>query len=101
VGVTRICRRRCVALTLALTITVRQERKAFIFALIAFLCIVGTQVVFWTYTYPANQATNNWTMLPENWVELRRQWEFSHAASAVLNLIALAMLISSVLARDK
>ena len=43
---------------LALTITVRQERKAFIFALIAFLCIVGTQVVFWTYTYPANQATN-------------------------------------------
>ena len=86
--------------TLALTITVRQERKAFIFALIAFLCIVGTQAVFWTYTYPANQATNNWTMLPENWVELRRQWEFSHAASAVLNLIAMAMLISSVLARD-
>jgi hypothetical protein len=40
-------------------------------------------------------------MLPENWVELRRQWEFSHAASAVLNLIALAMLISSVLARDE
>jgi hypothetical protein len=40
-------------------------------------------------------------MLPENWVELRRQWEFSHATSAVLNLIALAMLISSVLARDE
>ena len=46
--------------TLALTITVRHERKAFILALIAFLCIAGTQVVFWTYTYPANQATNNW-----------------------------------------
>src|SRR5215471_10464304 len=47
--------------TLALTITVRKERKAFIFA---FLCIAGTQVVFWTSTSPANQATNNWTMLP-------------------------------------
>jgi ribose/xylose/arabinose/galactoside ABC-type transport system permease subunit len=87
--------------TLALTITAHQKRKAFIFALIAFLCIVGTQVVFWTYTYPANQVTNNWTMLPENWAELRYQWEFSHAASAVLNLIALVLLILFVLARDE
>jgi membrane protease YdiL (CAAX protease family) len=54
--------------TLALTITVRRQRRAFIFALIAFLCIVGTQIVFWTYTYPANQITNNWTTLPENWM---------------------------------
>jgi hypothetical protein len=38
--------------TLALTITVRQERKAFIFALIAFLCIVGTQVRMSTCTGP-------------------------------------------------
>jgi hypothetical protein len=87
--------------TLALTIMVRQERKAFVFALIAFLCIVGTQVVFWTNTYPANQVTNNWTTLPENWVELRRQWEYSHATSAVLNLVGLIGLILSVLARDE
>ena len=87
--------------TLALTITVSQERRAFVFALIAFLCIVGTQVVFWSYTYPANQATNNWTTLPENWAELRRQWEYSHATSAVLNLAALVALILSVLTRDE
>jgi hypothetical protein len=86
--------------TLALTITIRRERKAFIFALIAFLCIAGTQVIFWIYTYPANQATKNWTMLPENWMELRRQWEYSHATSAVLNLVAVITLILSVLARD-
>ena len=86
---------------LALTITVHRKRKAFIFALIAFLCIVGTQVIFWVYTYPANQVTNNWTRWPEHWAELRRQWEFSHAASAILNLIALVMLISSILARDE
>ncbi len=49
-------------------------------------------MVFWTYTYPANQATNNWTMLSENWSNLRSQWEYSHAASAVLNLAALVML---------
>jgi hypothetical protein len=52
-------------------------------------------------TYPANPVTNNWTTLPENWAELRRQWEFSHAASAILNLIALVMLILSILARDE
>ena len=42
--------------TLALTITVRHERKAFILALIAFLCIAGTQVVFWTYL--SRQSSN-------------------------------------------
>jgi len=87
--------------TLMLTITVRKERKAFMFACIALLCIAGTQVIFWTYTYPANQATNNWTMLPANGVELRRQWEYSHATSAVLNLVALVTLIVSVLARQE
>ena len=87
--------------TLALTITVRKTQKPFVFALIALLCIAGTQVVFWTYTYPANQATINWTVLPENWVVLRRQWEYSHATSAVLNLLALISLILSVLVRDE
>lgn len=85
--------------TLVLTVMVRRDRKAFVFALIAFLCIVGTQIVFWTYTYPANQVTNNWTMLPENWRELRRQWEYSHATSAGLNLLALVAMIFSVLAK--
>src|SRR5919106_1101732 len=51
--------------TLALTIKLRKERRAFLFALIAFLCIVGTQIVFWGFTYPANRVTNNWTMQPD------------------------------------
>ena len=86
--------------TLALTITVRRDRNAFIFALIAFLCIAGTQIVFWTYTYPTNQITNNWTTLPENWSALRRQWEYSHATSALLNLLAMSSLSISVLVRN-
>jgi hypothetical protein len=36
-------------------------------------------------------------MLLANWLELRRQWEYSHAASAALNLLALISLILSVL----
>ena len=64
---------------------------------IGFLCIAGTQLVFWTYTYPANQATQNWTILGADWAALRRNWEYSHATSAGLNLLAMAALIVSVL----
>ena len=85
--------------TLALTITLRHQRKAFIFALITFLCLVGAQIIFWTYTFPANQVTNNWTTLPENWTTLRRQWEYSHATGALLNLLAMISLSASVLVR--
>ncbi|MGZ5127578.1 MAG: DUF1772 domain-containing protein [Burkholderiales bacterium] len=87
--------------TLILMIMVRNRPKAFALSVVAFLCIVGTQVVFWSFTFPANQQTINWTVLPENWMALRTQWEYSHAASAVLNLIALIALIGSVLAREK
>jgi ribose/xylose/arabinose/galactoside ABC-type transport system permease subunit len=87
--------------TATLAIMVRKRPKVFVLTLIALLCIVGTQVVFWTFTYPANQITNNWTVLPENWQELRKQWEYSHAASAGLNLIAVITLILSILVRDE
>ena len=83
--------------TLTLAIRLRHRTSAFTPALIAFLCIAGTQVVFWTLTFPVNQTTVNWTVLPVNWVDLRLRWEYSHAASAVLNLAAMAALIISAL----
>jgi hypothetical protein len=52
--------------------------------------IVATTLgVFFAWTYPANQATGNWTSVPENWERLRTQWEYSHAANAVLTFAAL------------
>jgi uncharacterized membrane protein len=64
-----------------LTIMARGEPRVFRLTVVALLCIVGTQVVFWSFTFPANQATANWSTLPPNWTELRAQWEYSHAAS--------------------
>lgn len=87
--------------TLILTFLVRKQKKAFTFTFIALLCIVGTQIIFWIFTYPVNQQTNNWTILPTNWIELRNQWEYSHAASAAFDLIALLALILSVLPKTK
>ena len=87
--------------TLVLTIMVRHQSKVFALTLAAFLCVLAAHVVFWIFTFPANQETSNWTVLPENWMALRAQWEYSHAAGAVLNLIGFIMLVLSMLVRDK
>jgi len=56
-------------------------------------CVVGAHLLFWVFTFPANQATANWTSLPANWSLLRTQWEYSHAAAAALTLSALVCLL--------
>ncbi|HEX8012904.1 MAG TPA: DUF1772 domain-containing protein [Casimicrobiaceae bacterium] len=82
--------------TVVLLFMVREYPTAFALAWVAFLCLVGTQLVFWTFTQPVNRVTANWTFLPGDWFELRRRWEYSHAASAALNLVALVALIVSL-----
>ena len=47
------------AANLALSLMVRRRRAAFWLALLAFLLMAATLVVFFTWTYPANQATSN------------------------------------------
>jgi hypothetical protein len=81
--------------TLALMILV--DGAAFVPALLGFLAIVATQVVFWTFTYPVNKITHNWTRVPDDWTVLRDRWELSHAASAVLNFIAVVCVTVAVL----
>src|SRR5262249_47347265 len=56
---------------LLLAIMLRGSR-AFMLALVASACIALTLVIFFTWTYPANQATNNWTTIPADWEYLRR-----------------------------
>jgi exosortase/archaeosortase len=83
--------------TLVLTVMVRDNSKMFHLTLTATICIALSLVVFFMFTYPANQHTLNWTMLPENWEELRRQWEYSHATGAGLYFVALIALTLSLL----
>ena len=65
--------------------------------LIAFISFLAAQALFWIYTSPANQATDNWTNIPENWATLRTQWEYSHAAGAILQLCVLCALVYAAL----
>ena len=87
------------AATAALAWTGRDSSAAFAPALVAFVCLAATQVVFWTLNFPANRVTHNWATLPDNWEALRLRWETGHALSAVLTLLALVALLS-VLVRD-
>lgn len=85
------------AANLAVAILVRRERTPFWLALLAFLLVGATLVIFFTWTFPANQATSNWTVVPGNWQELRVQWEYAHAINAVLTFLALGAITLSVL----
>lgn len=53
-------------------------------ALIAASLTVISLGVFFAWVFPANQETANWTVQPENWETLRRNWEYGHAVNAVL-----------------
>jgi hypothetical protein len=83
------------AVTAWLAVLVRR-RAAFYPTLVAALSLAASLVIFFVFTYPANQQTQNWTWLPEHWEPLRRQWEYSHAAGAVLDFVALISLALSL-----
>ena len=77
------------ALVATLWLAIVSEGDARVPAVIAFLSILATQVVFWGFTFPVDQRTQDWTTAPDDWKRLRDRWEISHAASALLNFTAL------------
>jgi hypothetical protein len=84
--------------TFVLTVLVRTRLRQFALACIALGSVFVTQVIFWTFTFPVNQETHNWTMLPVNWMTLRERWEYSHATAAIFDLIAFIAIVLAVLA---
>jgi uncharacterized membrane protein len=88
------------ALVSNLIVTVRRPRGApgRHWSLVATVSIALSLAIFFLFTYPANRQTVNWTVLPDNWETLRRQWEYSHAVAAGFDLLALCALTLSLLA---
>jgi hypothetical protein len=80
-----------------LAVMARDEPEHFVPALVAFGAVALTQVIFWLFTFPVNRGTANWTSVPAEWERLRKRWEYSHAMSAVCNLVALAAVIVAIL----
>lgn len=75
----------------------RQDTAGRMLALAAAACIIVNLIIFYFYTQPANAVTSNWTLQPENWEALRRQWEFSHAVNAAVTFLAFCLATASAL----
>jgi hypothetical protein len=86
--------------TIALSVASYRQRRSFLLAATGAICLAATLTVFFTFTYPANVATDNWTTIPDNWRALRTQWEYAHAANAVITFAGLiAVTLSALLMR--
>ena len=82
-----------ILLTLIWTVNARKKKSTFLFLICGLICFVISIVIFFVFTFPANTATANWTELTQNWRLLRTQWEYSHAARAVLNFSGFCSLL--------
>lgn len=82
---------------LALAVAMRGQEKAQWFVLANLLCIAGALGIFFIFTFPAHQASGNWTAVPADWLQLRWRWEMSHAANALVAFVGLCSLIVGVL----
>ncbi len=85
--------------TVVLVIMVRERRPAFPWTLLGALCMVAAHAAFWIWLAPVNAtiATLTPQSLPADWMELRNQWETTHAVRAVLQIVALGALVYAVL----
>src|SRR5262249_37293003 len=83
--------------TLASALLLCAARTSFALYCGAFVTLVATQGLFWAFTYPVNAATGFWTVPPDSFEVARWQWEYSHAASAVLTFAALVAIVLAAL----
>lgn len=88
-----------VVTAVVLTILVRHRHPAFGWTLLGALCVAAAHAAFWIWLAPVNATVAGLTLetLPTDWMDLRNRWEYTHAARAVLQFIALAALTFSVL----
>lgn len=88
-----------VAAMLWLAVRYRTVPRVFWPTVVALACVAAAQAIFWIWTYPANQVTENWTVLADNFETVRAQWEYSHLAGAVCQVLAMAAIAIAVVGR--
>ena len=81
----------------ASALVTRHNPRQFWLSVAAGLLIAATLAVFFAWTYPANQATGNWTSTSDNWEQLRLRWEYSHAVNALITFGALLCSVAAAL----
>ena len=88
-----------VVTSVMLTFLVRQRQPAFGWTLLGALCMVTAHAIFWIWIAPVNATMVPLTpeTLPTNWMNLRDQWEYTHAVRALLQIVALGAIVYSIL----
>jgi hypothetical protein len=76
-------------------IVARSQKMPVLFAATATVLLGVTLAVFFTWTFPVNQVTDNWTVAPDDWQALRAKWEYSHATNAGLTFLALCSAVAA------
>jgi len=71
--------------------------NAVLLALVTLIAQLATLAIFFAFVFPTNLATRNWTVIPDNWEQLRWQWEMDHAVNAVIAFAGFCALATSVL----
>ncbi len=98
--VSGVCEIAAVVAALVLVVAIRKCRRAFSWTAVAAACLVVTHAIFWIWVSPVNAALVPLSpeTLPTDWARLRDQWELAHASRAILQIVALAALVISILA---
>jgi hypothetical protein len=96
-----VCEIAAMVCTVWLAFALRRERDEVWPCTFAALGILAAHAVFWLWTAPVNAEMSTWTpdAFPQDWASWRLQWEVSHAARAVLEVSALALLVGSMVRR--
>ncbi len=84
---------------IAIIILSRDARRVRLWAAVALLSLVAAQAVFWTFTYPANVATNNWTAIPADWEKAAQTMGILARGGRDFQLIAMTSLVIAALKR--
>lgn len=88
-----------IAAVLLAVLSRKRDRPIFFLTLAAAICMILTQAVFWTFVMPVNNQMLGWSpdSLPPDFATWRNQWEYAHAARALLQIIGLGALVASLL----
>jgi len=84
---------------IVLTFLVRKRRPAFQLTLVGAIFLALALAIWFIFVAPMNAEFAQWTIdsIPADWTRVRNQWEYSHAARFVLQLIGFGALLLSVL----
>jgi hypothetical protein len=81
----------------ALALLLRGGGAAFWLSAAGCLLQIVAMVVFFLFVFPGNQATENWTSLPDNWQALRTSWEYGHGADGIITFFAFIAIVLAVI----